>query len=135
MTKKPRKPVSKHLHAAKGSPHLKPVRSYADPKQQHGEKKPQLHLIPKAALEECAKALELGARKYGERNWVTGDGVQITTYLSAMARHLALVADGTEDIDPESNAHHLGHIMAGAAIVLDALRHGKLIDNRVKPKP
>lgn len=104
-----------------------------DPKQQHGEKKPQLHLIPKAALDEMARALELGKRKYGERNWITGDGVQITTYLSAMGRHLALLTDGTEDIDPESGAHHLGHLMAGCGIILDAMKHGKLIDNRVKP--
>lgn len=107
----------------------------SDPKQAHGEKKPQLHLIPLAAQEEMARALELGARKYGERNWVLGDGVNLTTYLSAMARHLALITDGKEDVDPESGAHHLGHIMAGCGIVLDALRHGKLIDNRVKPQP
>lgn len=106
-----------------------------DPKQAYGEKKPQLHLIPLAAQEEMARALELGARKYGERNWIQGDGVNITTYLSAMARHLALITDGKEDIDPESGAHHLGHIMAGCGIILDALRHGKLIDNRVKPTP
>lgn len=104
-----------------------------DPKQAYGEKKPQLHLIPLAAQEEMARAMELGARKYGERNWIQGDGVNITTYLSAMARHLALITDGKEDIDPESGAHHLGHIMAGCGIILDALRHGKLIDNRVKP--
>lgn len=106
----------------------------SDPKQAHGEKKPQLHLIPLAAQEEMARALELGASKYGERNWLLGDGVNITTYLSAMARHLALITDGKEDIDPESGAHHLGHIMAGCGIILDAMRHGKLIDNRVKPK-
>lgn len=106
-----------------------------DPKQAYGEKKPQLHLIPLAAQEEMARALELGVRKYGERNWLLGDGVNLTTYLSAMARHLALITDGKEDVDPESGAHHLGHIMAGCGIILDAMRHGKLIDNRVKPTP
>lgn len=112
-----------------------PAVTTPDPKQAYGEKKPQLHLIPLAAQEEMARALECGARKYGERNWVQGDGVNITTYLSAMARHLALITDGKEDIDPESGAHHLGHIMAGCGIILDAMRHGKLIDNRVKPTP
>lgn len=113
---------------------MNPV-TLADPKQAHGEKKPQLHLIPSAAQDEMAKALECGAKKYGERNWLLGDGVNITTYLSAMERHIALIKDGLEDYDPESGAHHLGHVMAGCGIVLDALRHGKLIDNRVKPKP
>ena len=113
--------------------YLEGLKAGTDPKQRYGEKKPQLHLIPKAALDEMARALELGKRKYGERNWITGDGVQITTYLSAIGRHLALITDGTEDIDPESGAHHLGHIMAGCGIILDAMKHGKLIDNRVKP--
>jgi len=103
-----------------------------DPKQAHGEKKPQLHLIPPAGNDEMAKALALGKGKYGERNWVNNK-VEMTTYLSAMKRHIDRVLDG-EDIDPESGAHHLGHVMAGCGIVLDARRHGMLIDNRVLPR-
>ncbi len=52
------------------------------------------------------------------------------TYISAMKRHIDRMMDG-EDIDPESGAHHLGHVMANCAIVLDAQRHGMLVDNRV----
>jgi hypothetical protein len=104
----------------------------SDPKQAHGEKKPPLHLIPPAANDEMAKALALGASKYGQRNWVLGDCVNYTTYLAAMKRHIDRILDG-EEIDPESGAHHLGHVMAGCGIVLDAKRHGKLIDDRVLP--
>lgn len=102
-----------------------------DPKKKFGDAKPQLHMIPPAAKEATARALELGAKKYGERNWM-GEKVSMTTYLSAAQRHLDCIMDG-EDIDPESGVHHLGHVMAGCAIVLDALRHGMLIDNRVLP--
>jgi hypothetical protein len=104
----------------------------SDPKAVHGEKKPQLHLIPPAANDEMARALECGKKKYGEFNWRL-IRVNMTTYLSAMRRHIDCLLDG-EDIDPESGAHHLGHVLAGAGIVLDARRHGTLIDDRVLPK-
>lgn len=100
-----------------------------DPKKKFGIQKPQLHLIPPAANVEMAKALSLGAAKYGERNWLRSN-VCMTTYLSAMRRHIDCILDG-EDIDPESGAHHLGHVMAGCAIVLDARKHGTLADDRV----
>lgn len=102
-----------------------------DPKKIYGDAKPPLHLIPPAGNEEQAKALALGASKYGERNWLRAQ-VEMTTYLAAMKRHIDKLLDG-EDIDPESGAHHLGHVMAGCSIVLDARRHGTLIDNRVLP--
>lgn len=110
-----------------------PAAPSLDPKAAFGIQKPQLHLIPPAANEEMAKALALGARKYGERNWLK-NRVAMTTYLAAMKRHIDRIIDG-EDIDPESDAHHLGHVMAGCAIVLDARRHGMLEDDRVLPKP
>lgn len=104
-----------------------------DPKAAFGIQKPQLHLIPPAANEEMAKALALGAEKYGTFNW-RRNRVAMTTYLAAMKRHIDRIIDG-EDIDPESDAHHLGHVMAGCGIVLDARRHGMLEDDRVLPKP
>lgn len=103
-----------------------------DPKAAFGIQKPQLHLIPPAANEEMAKALALGAQKYGQRNWLK-NRVAMTTYLAAMKRHIDRILDG-EDIDPESGAHHLGHVMAGCGIVLDAKRHEMLEDDRVLPK-
>jgi hypothetical protein len=102
-----------------------------DPKQRHGEAKPQLHLIPPAGNDEQALALALGAKKYGPRNWLRAK-VELLTYLSAAKRHIDKVLDGV-DIDKESGAHHLGHVMAGCSIILDARRHGMLIDNRILP--
>lgn len=111
--------------------HPSALATSTDPKQVHGDKKIPLALIPPAGNEECAKALAFGAAKYGVRNWLDHP-VAIMTYLHALKRHIDCVLDG-EDIDPESNAHHLGHVMAGCAIILDAAKHGTLKDNRVLP--
>lgn len=99
-----------------------------DPKKAAGAQKPQLQNIPPELNTEVAKAIECGARKYGPWNW-RDNNVELMTYLGAMKRHIDVLIEG-EDIDPESGAHHLGHVAAGCAIVLDARKHGTLVDNR-----
>lgn len=99
-----------------------------DPKGAAGALKPQLQLLPPVFSREVAAALTLGARKYGPWNW-RENKVEIMTYLGAMKRHIDCVIEG-QDIDPESAAHHLGHVAAGCAIVLDARHAGTLVDNR-----
>jgi hypothetical protein len=69
-----------------------------------------------------------GAKKYGYRNWII-DKIKLSTYIAAMRRHLKAISEG-EDLDPDSGWHHLYHIRAGAAIVLDADNSGTLIDDR-----
>lgn len=90
--------------------------------------KPQLQLLPPVFSREVAAALSLGAQKYGPWNW-RHNRVEMMTYLAAMKRHIDCIIEG-EDIDPESGAHHLGHVAAGCAIVLDARKAGTLEDNR-----
>ena len=99
-----------------------------DPKGEAGKTKAQLQLIPPVFNTQVAKALACGAAKYGPWNW-REHKVEIMTYLGAMKRHIDQVVE-REDFDPESNAHHLGHVAAGCAIVLDAMEHGTLVDNR-----
>lgn len=99
-----------------------------DPKGHAGLLKPQLQLIPPVLSEEAAKAYAQGAVAYGAWNWRHGK-VEMMTYLGAMKRHIDAVIDG-QDFDPISRASHLGHVAAGCGIVLDAARHGTLIDNR-----
>lgn len=105
----------------------------ADPKAACGQAKPQLQLIPPAFNVEVSKALELGAAKYGAWNW-REHRVEIMTYLGAMKRHIDCLING-EEMDPESGAHHLGHVAAGCAIVLDARQHGTLVLNLPPQKP
>lgn len=104
-----------------------------NPKDALGRAKPQLGLLPGAAKIIAALAMEDGARKYGPYNW-RDMTVAATVYLDACERHLLRLRDG-EDIDPESGVHHLGHLIASAAIYLDAEVGGTLVDDRPKPGP
>lgn len=113
--------------AAEGKP-IPVLRPDNNPKSAFGIKKPSLHLVPGTALMMLAKVMALGAAKYGAHNW-RDQPVAATVYVSAALRHIFQWLDG-EDIDPESGAPHLAHAMACAAIVLDAMAHGTLIDDR-----
>ena len=111
----------------------------AKPKTQEDKKataastKPQLQLIPACFSEELARVMQNGKEKYGERNWITGDGVSLQTYLGAILRHTNKIISG-EDTDPESGLEHAAHIAASCAIILDAKQCGKLKDDRILPK-
>lgn len=89
--------------------------------------KPELSLIPTAALVEEAKALASGADKYGAYNYLAAP-VQASTYIDAAFRHIRAWMDG-DDLD-ESGANHLGHARASLAILLDAAAASTLIDDR-----
>lgn len=106
-----------------------------DPKKKAGDLKDPLHLVPTVAIREMAHVLHLGAvvKEYGVYNWRESEGVKTTTYTAAMMRHLLQFTDG-EDVDEDSNRSHLAHIMATCAILLDAERVGKLIDDRPRVK-
>lgn len=101
-----------------------------DPKGAAGALKPQLQLIPTVAMREEAKALDDGRNKYGENNW-RSNNVCVSTYIGAILRHTLAYRDG-EDVDPESKSevHHLGSVRACCAILLDAMKHGTLVDDR-----
>ena len=99
-----------------------------NPKQLFGDRKAPLHLIPAAPLVEMSLALRNGAAKYGPFNW-RETPVEVNTYVAAIWRHLLAFKEG-EDEAQDSGVHHLAHVMASCAIVIDALRHGTLIDNR-----
>jgi hypothetical protein len=101
-----------------------------DPKGAAGSKKTPLHLIPPIAMTAAAHAHAQGAEKYGAFNW-RRNGVNATTYIAAMLRHLNAYRDG-EDMDPESGVSHLGHAIASANILLDAQHCGTLVDDRIK---
>ena len=75
-----------------------------------------------------ARVLENGAVKYGPYNW-RDQQIGIQTYVGAIMRHTSAVRRG-EDIDPESGLPHMAHIMATAAILIDATEHGMMIDDR-----
>lgn len=89
-----------------------------------------LELIPPVAEILMARALEDGANKYGPWDF-RGRPVKLSTYIGAMKRHINALQSG-EVLDPKSGQHHLAHVMAGCAIVLDAATYGNLEDDLPK---
>lgn len=87
-----------------------------------------LWLLSPIAKAHWAIAQFAGLCKYGSWNW-RASGVRTSVYLSAMGRHIDAYLSG-EEHDPADGTHHLGNIMACAAILLDARAAGKLVDDR-----
>jgi len=103
-----------------------------NPKAVAGRRKIAHHHTPKLPVLYQAAIHELGARKYGSFNW-RAKPIQLTDYIDAIRRHLDELEAGV-DLDAESGLPHCAHIMATAAIVIDAAAFGSLIDDR-SPTP
>lgn len=109
---------------------LKQRLSAENPKEAQGRKKCPMHLLSPSAMRETANALGSGAAKYGARNYRTA-GVNATTYVAAILRHVTAWNDG-EDLDPESGLSHIAHAAACCDILLDCAATGMLRDDRSK---
>lgn len=112
------------------------VYTEGNPKAAAALGKPKFNAIPTSALRELGGAMHNGWEKYGIVNWrVSGQEVSASTYIDALLRHLHAWQEGercsadTSHIFPEG-VHHLGHAMACCAILIDAERYGRLIDDR-----
>lgn len=106
---------------------------HTNPKDRIGSTKLPLSLLSGIAKAEWCLAQLEGALKYGTWNWRKA-GVRTSIYLDALERHLEKYKNG-EDRDPKTRAHHLGNVMACAAIILDAQAVGKLKDDRPPRAP
>jgi hypothetical protein len=90
----------------------------------HDQGKPDLTMIPYAALEGIAEVMEFGKQKYGRDNWRLGfdDNNRV---LAAALRHLFKFLDG-QRIDDESGMSHLSHAIANLAFAKHYEKEGKL---------
>lgn len=95
----------------------------------HDDAKPPLALLPTGPLEEVAKVLGFGAKKYGA--WNFKGGFAYTRLISAVLRHVFAYARG-EDKDPETGLSHLAHAACGLLFLLDQTQTGKGEDDRWK---
>lgn len=102
-----------------------------NPKTARGAVKPPLHFVPPVALLHLGAAMENGGDKYGAMNW-REKRISSSVYYDAAMRHLLAWWDG-EDVAPDSGVHHLGHVMACMALILDGSASGMLNDNRPTP--
>jgi hypothetical protein len=79
----------------------------------HDQSKPDLSLLPREFLEEVARSMMYGEKKYGRDNYKSGmDWHRVT---AALLRHATAFNSG-EDNDAESGLSHLSH--AGACVLM-----------------
>lgn len=110
------------------NPLIQPRYQENDPKAIVGRTKPPMDAIPPVSILLLGQAMKDGKEKYGPMNWRNSE-VVATTYYNAILRHLLAWFDG-ESVAEDSGTHHLAHIMAGCAILLDAMQSGTLEDDR-----
>ncbi len=90
--------------------------------------KPSVAAVPPIGFFALGAAMKDGEGKYGRFNW-RSTGSTSSVFFDAMMRHLLAWWEG-EDHASDSGVHHLGHLQAGAAILLDSELHGVLNDDR-----
>ena len=94
-------------------------------------KKPRYELIHPKALDELAKILTHGAKKYDDSNWHKCPNW--TRYFGACMRHMWAWLGG-EDLDKESGFSHLGHAMCCIMFLISFKEISPERDDRIKLK-
>ena len=84
--------------------------------------------VPPIGFAALGWGMQTGVIKYGRFNW-RSTGVTASVFGEAMLRHTLDWLCG-EDYARDTNVHHLAHLMASPAIVLDAELHGVFKDDR-----
>ena len=103
----------------------------SNPKDAIGSTKIPYHVWPEVATMVGAVKMLAGALKYGRSNY-RAIGVRASIYYDAIRRHNTDWFEG-EDFDQEDLLHHMGGVLASAAIIIDAYYAGRLIDDRMFP--
>lgn len=94
----------------------------------HDGGKIPLNLLSNYALEEVAKVLDFGAKKY--RRWDWSEGIAYSRVIAAAKRHIAQWEDRT-NLDPETGISHLAHALCNLMFLLDyEIRDLKEFDDR-----
>ena len=93
-------------------PEVKPAETSTETGVKYDSDKPQYRLVPPYALEEIAKNLTYGSRKYSAFNWIKVPNAK-DRYMDAAIRHIEAYRKG-ETNDPENGYSHL----AAAAVNL-----------------
>ena len=109
---------------------IKKKRTNADFSQfvKFDDEKIRYELLDPLLLEGIAKVLTFGSKKYSDHNWIKCNSVM--RYFGAIMRHLWAWARG-EDLDPETNIHHLYHAGCCLMFMCGLLMRNKESDDRV----
>lgn len=90
--------------------------------------KTRYSLSPDYALNQMAKVMTFGAKKYADDNW--RKGLSFTSCLDSLERHIAKFKIG-QDYDEETGLHHLAHAMANCSFIMEySLTHPELDDRQ-----
>lgn len=91
------------------------------------QNKAPMDLIPYESLEEIAKVLAAGEKKYGTANWASG--IEMRRLLSAALRHIGQFNSG-EDFDSETNTLHLANAATNLLFAIWMYKNRPDLDNR-----
>ena len=94
----------------------------------HDGEKPRMDLLDPYAMEQLARVLTFGAKKYAAHNW--RGGLHKSRLLAAALRHLFAYL-GNQDTDPETGISHIAHAMCCCMFLL-GLEHRAELDDRWK---
>lgn len=98
----------------------------------YDSEKPRMDLVDPYAIEQVAKVLGFGAKKYEAHNW--RKGLQWSRLIAGVLRHVNAFNDG-EDLDPETGISHAAHAMCGLMFLVNYTKTHKSLDDRyTKPK-
>ena len=108
--------------------HIRKVKRQ-NPKDEIGTKKPRFYSgLPANVTKEVSIGMMEGAIKYGRHNYrITG--VRASVYIDATIGHLFDYWEG-QDIDPDSNLHHITKAIASLYVLRDAQMRNMCEDDR-----
>lgn len=89
--------------------------------------KAPMDLLPYESLEELAKVLAAGEKKYGTANWTAG--IEMRRLLSAAMRHLGQFNAG-EDYDEETETLHIANAAVNLLFAIWMFKNKPELDNR-----
>lgn len=105
----------------------KPSDNYKDPVK-HDDQKTDWMILPYDALEEVAKVMEYGSKKYSRNNWKAGAGFSWTRVSNSLLRHIFSWIRG-EDTDPETGYSHLAHAACNILFLLHYTKYKDIYHN------
>lgn len=86
--------------------------------------KPTWHLLPLYLLVGVIRVFEFGAKKYAEKGYLKGGGLEPKRVLNSLLRHFIALQSGEEN-DQESGLAHIDHIIANAVMYKEIRNHQK----------
>ena len=100
-----------------------------NPKDAVGTKKPRFYSgLPANVTKEVSIGMMEGAMKYGRHNYRIA-GIRASVYVDATIGHLLDYWEG-QDIDPDSNLHHITKAIASLYVLRDAQMRDMCEDDR-----